>query len=98
MAKVLRSRKKCPECGAWNDTQIVSCDECSYSFDRSKEGRKRERDARFHKQSRFTRWLASIEHSEKRYIRVAYRTLYTAWVIYMGIVAFFAWLIAWFAG
>jgi hypothetical protein len=99
------NQKKCPKCSKWTDGDLTHCVFCDAVIDPlliAKE-QKKQRDAaalakRIQEESRFEKYLRSLEESENPFHIVAFKVLRVVFTIYMAILSFFIWLIALISG
>ncbi|MGB6037233.1 MAG: hypothetical protein WBG42_13250 [Cryomorphaceae bacterium] len=101
----MANQRKCHDCGKWtdgNDTHCVFCDATLDPLLRAKEEKaERARIAREKKlltESKFEKYLRSLQESEKPSHQLFFRILNVAFTIYMGTLSFFIWLIALISG
>lgn len=99
------NEKKCPACGKWTSGEHERCAFCGAAIDAeliAKE-RKKVRDDKARKdklenESRFERYLRELEESDKTHHKVIFGILKTIFNIYMAVLSFFIWLIAFLSG
>lgn len=99
------NQRKCPACGKWTPSNESTCAFCGQLLD-YRELRKREieaertkrRDEAIARETPFERRLRLLEESDKLHHRILVRIGRAAFTVYMGIVSFFIWLIAFISG
>lgn len=99
------NQKKCPKCGKWTDGDLTHCVFCDAVIDPhliAKEQKKKRDEAakarRLAEESRFEKYLRKLEESDNPFHIIAFKVLRTIFTIYMAILSFFIWLIAFLSG
>lgn len=99
------NEKKCPACGKWTSGEHERCAFCGAAIDpaliASERKKLREEKARKHKlanENRFERYLRELEESDKSHHKIGFGILKTLFNIYMAVLSFFIWLIAFLSG
>ncbi|MCZ4409210.1 hypothetical protein O3Q51_10335 [Cryomorphaceae bacterium 1068] len=101
----MTNQRKCHDCGKWTDSSENYCVFCDATLDpvlRAKEEKaERDRIAREKKllaETKFEKYLRSLQESEKPGHQIFFKVLNVAFTIYMGVLSFFIWLIALISG
>jgi predicted amidophosphoribosyltransferase len=91
--------KKCPYCGewsTWNQDLRDTCDHCGKILGGKDLEYQEKRQAQ--KQANEEQWIFYINESDNEFIKALKKTGNFFYVIYMAILTFMAWVIAFFPG
>ncbi|MCB0760569.1 MAG: hypothetical protein KDC12_03525 [Flavobacteriales bacterium] len=95
-------KRKCPECGTWNENGEDRCKVCNKALAPELIIREGHAQRALHREqapaSSFEQFVEKVKNSPNPIVRSTYFAVYAVWAIYMGILAFFLWLIAWLPG
>lgn len=97
--------RKCTVCGKWTDGSKTHCEHCGALTDpalvaeRNKEERDADRQAsKLKNESKTARKLRALKKSDKVFHRIIFYIADTIFTIYMAILSFIVWLIAFITG
>lgn len=100
----MQKETKCPDCGHWNQGSQERCSSCNSLLDRNlyrkekleAEGKLPVRKVK--KPDWLDRYLERTAQSNNPMVMFARGVITVAWIMYMGMISFILWLIAWLAG
>ncbi|MGB1000395.1 MAG: hypothetical protein ACPGVE_08690 [Flavobacteriales bacterium] len=96
---------KCNACKNWTDGAKNNCSFCG-NLVNPKEIKKIEqltkaeqlKKQKEEKMSAFEKWIEQQEKSKKWHVKILVRLVKIVWVMYMALLSFIIWFIAWLAG
>lgn len=99
------NQRKCHACGTWNDANTTHCSNCGELIDPTMRRAKarahsleQHREKRGAKESKTEKWIRKMRQSPNPFARGFAYVLSMAFSVYMAVLSFFIWLIAFFSG
>ncbi|MFT4679403.1 MAG: hypothetical protein ACI9RU_001352 [Litorivivens sp.] len=96
------TQRKCSKCAAWNTDGEQYCHSCGAPLTADliiKAGHEERRIQRqLRPSTKFENFVKKVKTSPNPLVRGTYFLVYGVWIVYIGILSFFLWLIAWMPG
>jgi hypothetical protein len=95
-------KRKCPSCSTWNTKGEHRCKTCGVALQAEliieEEYHAREKKRLERPRTKLDELVESLKGSRNPLVRILYFIVYSIWLVYIGILGFILWLIAWTPG